>query len=588
MVVFLAEVSRSNDKTDIHIEGTKELEKTTTTSLQKASTTFTDMNENVSETSDKRSTEANTNKLRNNVESMNDEVLKLTTNSGKKMDDTSTSTEETFRVDLLENNRAENNVSDNEIIPTDNENKKLIDKSSTTTEGTLIINLLENNEVKDRPIKQKSNMREDQVEHDDSRKVQKAQNEILEDIKLRNAMEHSESPITSTTEFSTLRNSIITELHSTIKSIILEDEIHNNILLSESEEEGENSEQLSEEDLVPYFPNQKIEDDHSEAATNTTIQNKNDINDDTEETDNFINQTSSEEHDSFSVSTTTKNLNAFQTDEFINDITSLISTTNLPEITNTLPVKEVSNTTTEESEITEINSGIEVSQTQTFPIKTESTATDVQQSTAFLEETTDDSILITYTSPSSQSQMSQTVPEMTPDIQNHLPLSSDNSASQQNIISSPIINEVKTTSKPNFERSRFADEYQNYQVIQDYMNQNLNTQSEFCMAKPPSASFGRESNINDEKLRADGMNSRIVNPIPLQYSGSFAATSKGFENPFQMGAMESSKASQQLTVNSLTPMCFYGVPNQNTMAFRMPGKFPDVFEFVRFLLSITF
>lgn len=82
------------------------------------------------------------------------------------------------------------------------------------------------------------------------------------------------------------------------------------------------------------------------------------------------------------------------------------------------------------------------------------------------------------------------------------------------------------------------------------MNQNMNYQNWMSRASSPNQ---KNSNKNSQLFRSD-------------------ATSKGFENPFQMGAVESSKASQQLTVNSMMPMCFYGVPSQNTMAYRMPGK----------------
>lgn len=92
------------------------------------------------------------------------------------------------------------------------------------------------------------------------------------------------------------------------------------------------------------------------------------------------------------------------------------------------------------------------------------------------------------------------------------------------------------------------------------------------------STYGRTSEKVDEKFRSDGTEARVMYPIRLQSVGS-AAASKGFDNPFQMGPMETSKASQQLTVNSLMPMCFYGMPNQyqNTMAFRIPGKIDFIF-----------
>lgn len=116
------------------------------------------------------------------------------------------------------------------------------------------------------------------------------------------------------------------------------------------------------------------------------------------------------------------------------------------------------------------------------------------------------------------------------------------------------------------------DNFRSFQAT-DYANQNLYTNNEQCMARAPnhfaSEDIGmKERKIeqkNDQNFRTDSA-ARVVYPIPLQ--------ANGISNPFQMAPVETSKASQQLTVNGLVPMCFYGVPNQyaNTMAFRMPGK----------------
>lgn len=102
-------------------------------------------------------------------------------------------------------------------------------------------------------------------------------------------------------------------------------------------------------------------------------------------------------------------------------------------------------------------------------------------------------------------------------------------------------------------KARFAN-------IQNFMPQTNN--NGMCMAIPPL--HYHESN---DKSRSGDSEGRIVHPIFLQTSGS-----KGIDNPFNLTPMETSKASQQLTVNSLMPVCFYGVPNQNQMAFRIPSK----------------
>lgn len=82
----------------------------------------------------------------------------------------------------------------------------------------------------------------------------------------------------------------------------------------------------------------------------------------------------------------------------------------------------------------------------------------------------------------------------------------------------------------------------------------------------------QDNNGNDVRVvNQNPIAQRFQNGIP---SGSSITFNKNpFDNMFQQPPLETSKASQQLTVNTnMLPMCFYGMPNANAPAFRQPGK----------------
>lgn len=228
------------------------------------------------------------------------------------------------------------------------------------------------------------------------------------------------------------------------------------------------------------------------------------------------------------------------------------------------------------------------------------------QSTVLMEDIDESNAFITVTSSSIDISLAQPME----DLSSTTTSSPERIAMEQSLISAPFNPDdmenstsssttdisVKEAEESKAVKSKEAEEKINETNLMDVQEITEGSQSLTSMNQEqesqllsPVESGTHKTNSTEESFRSGiqekiqsraqdgtGNNMRIVNQNPLadrfHSSGSSTASKGSFDNPF-LPAFESSKASHQLTVNTnMMPMCFYGLPNQNTPALRQPGS----------------